>query len=66
MGTWLRSLVDAFLGKTPGKPVRLDTATRMARDANFTDRGEPTTPAGEAHRKVDQVAELDRILKEGK
>jgi hypothetical protein len=43
MGTWLRSFVDAFLGKTPGKPVRLDTATRMARDASFSDRGEPTT-----------------------
>lgn len=66
MWTWLRSLVDAFSGKIPGKPVRLDTATRMAMGADFSDRGEPTTPAREPQRKVDQVAELDRILREGK
>jgi hypothetical protein len=66
MEIWLRSLVDAFLGKTPVKPVRLDTATRMARDANFSDRGEPTMPAREPQRKVDQIAELDRILRDRK
>jgi hypothetical protein len=65
MGTWLRSLVDVFLGKTPGKPIRLDTPTRMAMDADFNDRGEPTTPAREPYRKVDQMAELDRILGTG-
>jgi hypothetical protein len=32
MPTWLRSLVNAFLGKVPGKTNRLDTATRMAID----------------------------------
>ena len=40
MPTWLRSLVDAFLGKVPDKTSRLDTATRMARDADMSDRRE--------------------------
>jgi hypothetical protein len=66
MWTWLRSLADAFLGKIPDKPARLDTATRMAIDADFTDHGEPTTPAREPLRKSDPIAELDRILREGK
>jgi hypothetical protein len=37
MRTWLRSLVDAILGKVPGKTSRLDTATRMAMDADLSD-----------------------------
>jgi hypothetical protein len=48
MRTWLRSLVNAFLGKVPGKTSRLDTATRMMIDANFSlDRELPreTRPA---------------------
>jgi hypothetical protein len=40
MRTWLRSLVNAILGKVPGKTSRLDTATRMAMDADFGDRHE--------------------------
>jgi hypothetical protein len=36
MPTWLRSLVNAFLGKTS----RLDTATRMMIDADFSLRRE--------------------------
>jgi hypothetical protein len=36
MPTWLRSLVNAFLGKVPGKTSRLDTATRMMIDADFS------------------------------
>jgi hypothetical protein len=40
MPTWLRSLVNAILGKVPGKTSRLDTATRMAMDADFSDRHE--------------------------
>ncbi len=63
--TWLRSLANAILGKT-GKPDRLDTATRMAMDADFSDRGEPTTPPREPQRKIDPIAELERILREGK
>jgi hypothetical protein len=38
MRTWLRSVVDTILGTIPGKPSRLDTATRMAMDADFSDR----------------------------
>jgi hypothetical protein len=48
MPTWLRSLVNAFLGKVPGKTSRLDTATRMMIDADFSlDRERPreTRPA---------------------
>jgi len=33
----LRSLVNAILGKVPGKISRLDTATRMAMDADLSD-----------------------------
>jgi hypothetical protein len=40
MPTWLRSLVNAFLGKVPGKTSRLDTATRMMIDADFSLRHE--------------------------
>ena len=31
----LRSIVNAILGKVPGKPNRLDTATRVAMDAQL-------------------------------
>jgi hypothetical protein len=41
MPTWLRSLVNAFLGTVPGKTSRLDTATRMMIDADFGLRREP-------------------------
>jgi hypothetical protein len=40
MPTWLRSLVNAFLGKVPGKTSRLDKATRMMIDADFSLRRE--------------------------
>ena len=42
MPTWLRSVVNAISGKVPGKTSRPDTATRMAMDADFSDRREPT------------------------
>ncbi len=38
----LRSVANAFLGRS-GKPDRIDTATRMAMDADFSHRGEPST-----------------------
>ena len=43
----LRSLANAILDKT-AKPDRLDTATHMAMDADFSDRGERSTsePSG--------------------
>jgi hypothetical protein len=37
MRTLLRSLINAILGKVPSKTSRLDTATRMAMDADFSD-----------------------------
>jgi hypothetical protein len=40
MPTWLRSLVNAVLGKVPGNTSRPDTATRMMIDADFSDRQE--------------------------
>ena len=42
MPTWLRSWVNAFLGRVPGKTSRLDTATRTMINADFSlDRGRP-------------------------
>jgi hypothetical protein len=61
MWTWFRSLADAFLGKVPGKSDRLDTATRMAMDADFRSLSESREEREEA-RKVDQIDELVRIL----
>ena len=45
MPTWFRSVVDKILGRVPGKTSRLDTATRMAIDADFSDRDPPTPRA---------------------
>jgi hypothetical protein len=53
----LRSLADAILGET-GKPDRLDTATRMAMEAEFSVRGEPPMSQPEPERDVDPLAEL--------
>jgi hypothetical protein len=79
MPTWLRSLVNAFLGKVPGKTSRLDTATRMAMDADFSDRQE-SMPHGLRSRRerddghlvkptgssadLDPVEELIRVVSE--
>ena len=41
MRIWLRSVVNLILGQVPGKTSRVDTATRMAMDADFSDRREP-------------------------
>ena len=40
MRTWLRLVVDSILGKVRGKTSRLDTATKMAMAADFSDRHE--------------------------
>lgn len=45
MRTWLNSVVNAMLGRVPGKTSRLDTATRMAIDADFGNRG-GSAPSG--------------------
>ena len=62
-----RALADAILGRVPGKTDRADTATRMAKDAEFSGNGEPDTrkrqpPAGD----VDPLAELRRLTRESK
>jgi hypothetical protein len=44
MRTWLRSVVDTMLGRVPCKTSLPDTATRMAMDADFSSRREPTAP----------------------
>jgi hypothetical protein len=62
--SWLRSLADAIAGKVPGKPDRLDTVTRMAMDADFSRGGKGPTPALEPGENVDQLAELECILKQ--
>ncbi len=64
---WLRSMADAILGRVRGKPDRLDTATRMATDADFSDRNKParqrrSRPADD----VDPIEELDRLTRDGK
>ena len=43
MRIWLRSVLNAILGRVPGRPGRPDTATRMAMDAHFI--YQPTPPA---------------------
>ena len=47
MRTWLRSLVDAILGRVPNKTGLPDTATRMAMDADLSYRGELSRPLPE-------------------
>ena len=59
----IRALVNAILGKTD-KPDRLDTATRMAMDADFSDRGEPSAPERELVPHIDPVDELMQIVGE--
>ena len=44
MRTWLRSVIDAIFGTRSGKTGRLDTATRMAMDADFGDRHVSVSP----------------------
>jgi hypothetical protein len=44
MRIWLRSVIDAIFGRRPGKTGRLDTATRMAMDADFGDRRASAPP----------------------
>ena len=36
MPVWVRSLINKILGKVPEKASRLDTATRMMIDADFS------------------------------
>jgi hypothetical protein len=63
MRTWLRSVIDAILGRVPGKTSRLDTATRMAMDADFSDRRQQV---GEARPTFVRTPKRKRTLKEKK
>ena len=49
----LRAIMNAMLGKVPGKPDRLDTTTRMAMDADFSGSGGP--PGSAAGGNVDAL-----------
>lgn len=61
MLSWLRALTDAIMGKVPGKPDRLDTATRMAMYADFTaERGADARRVDGEAPKVDPIEELRR------
>ena len=62
---WLKRLVDAILGRVPGKVGRLDTATRMLRDADF--RAAPVVRSAERDRpyvepEIDPLEELRRLV----
>jgi hypothetical protein len=79
MRTWPRSLLNAILGKVPGKTSRRDTATRMAMDADFSG-GRESIPHGLRSRRerddghlvkpigssadFDPVEELVRVVSE--
>jgi hypothetical protein len=70
MRTWLRSAVNAVLGKVPGKTGRLDTATRMAMDADFSDRREPRRSASSRQREyghliqpIGSPADIDELIR---
>ena len=64
MWTWLRQIADSFMGRT-GKPSRLDTATRMAMDADFSRcrETEPQTPQASPP-ELSQIEELARLVGE--
>ena len=57
------SVVNTILGKVPGKTSRPDTATRMAMDADFSDR---LDRPGEARSTFVRIPERKRTLNEQK
>jgi len=65
MRAWVRSFTNAILGKVPSKPDRLDTATRLAMQADFRDQGARQARGDrDPMPNVDPLAELERILRE--
>jgi hypothetical protein len=57
-------VLDAILGRVPGKPGRYDTATRMAMDADFR---RPSATRGESRAvngNVDSLREIERLTRE--
>ncbi len=63
MLVWLRSLTASIFGRT-GRPDRVDTATRMAIDAELGDRRAPQTRGRAQVADVDPIDELMRIVEE--
>ena len=64
--TTLRSIVDAILGRVPGKTGRPDTATRMAMDADLSYRRELSRPRPERDdqhlfKSSDPLADIDLL-----
>ena len=59
---WLRSTVDAIVGRVPGKQDRVDTATRMWLDADLTGRGAMEAP-GHEPQTADPIDELRRLIR---
>ena len=61
---WVQSIADVILGRVPGKPGRLDTATRMAMDADFRARDRPRGPRRDRPTSdVDPLEELRRLTR---
>jgi len=60
----LRRLANRIVGRT-GKPDRLDTATRMAADADFSTDLEGKRRRSTRRHEIDPVAELERIISRG-
>jgi len=54
-----------MIARMTGRRIGLDTATRMGMNADFSDRGEPTTPRREALRDIDGIEVLERNLGRG-
>jgi hypothetical protein len=58
----LRAITNVMLGKVPERRGRLDTATRMAMDADFGGGGETASQKREPAQKIDPIDELMRIV----
>ena len=63
MFSTLRSLANLILGRTR-KPGRVDTATRMAMDADFSAKGRTDSAPAPQEPPVDPLAELVRLINE--
>jgi hypothetical protein len=61
------SRVARIVARLTGKRIGVDTATRMAEEADFGDHGGPNRPKrGPSTEDIDQLEELQRLMREGK